>query len=85
LNFYKPFQALAYDEREILCEKVRAILTRQAQKLRDFYDLFILEKSGFQARRLREEIIKKTKACLRYKKYRENLEKQEIFENKRSY
>ena len=75
LNFYKPFQVLAYDESEILCEKVRAILTRRAQKLRDFYDLFMLEKSGFQAGRLREEIVKKTKACLRYKKYRENLRK----------
>jgi predicted nucleotidyltransferase component of viral defense system len=42
LDFYKPFSVLAYDEREILCEKVRAILTRKAQKLRDFYDLFIL-------------------------------------------
>jgi len=75
LNFYKPFQVLAYDEREILCEKVRAILTRRAQKLNDFYDLFILDKSRFEAGRLREEILKKTKACLRYKKYRENLEK----------
>lgn len=72
LSSYKPFNVLAYDEREILCEKVRAILTRRAQKLRDFYDLFILDKSGFNTEKLREEIIKKTKACLRYRKYREN-------------
>jgi len=75
LNFYKPFKVHAYDEREILCEKVRAILTRRAQKLRDFYDLFTLDKYGFNAEKLREEIVKKTKGCLRYGKYRENLEK----------
>ena len=75
LNFYKPLKILAYDEREILCEKARAILTRRAQKLRDFYDLFMLDKLGFKAERSKEEIVKKTKACLRYKKYRENLEK----------
>jgi predicted nucleotidyltransferase component of viral defense system len=75
LNFYRSFDVLVYDEREILCEKVRAILTRRAQKLRDFYDLFMLDKHGFKTERLREEIVKKTKSCLRYKKYRENLEK----------
>jgi len=75
LSFYKPIKLLAYDEREILCEKVRAILTRRAQKLRDFYDLFMLDKYGFKPGNLKDEIIKKTKVCLRYKKYRENLEK----------
>jgi len=75
LESYKPVKALAYDEKEILCEKVRAIITRRAQKLRDFYDLFMLDKSGFKAKELREEIVKKTKASLRYKKYRESLEK----------
>lgn len=75
LNFYASIKVLAYDEREILCEKVRAIFTRRTQKLRDFYDLFMLDKYGFKAERLKEEIIKKTKASLRYKKYRENLEK----------
>ena len=49
LKFYRPFQINAYDEREILCEKVRAILTRRAQKLRDFYDIFVLRKHGFNA------------------------------------
>jgi len=75
LGFYKPLELYAYDEREILCEKVRAILTRRAQKLRDFYDLFILDRHGFKPENLKNEIIRKTKACLRYKKYRENLEK----------
>jgi predicted nucleotidyltransferase component of viral defense system len=75
LEFYKPFKAKAYDEKEILCEKVRAILTRRAQKLRDFYDLFMLNKSGYKIEALKEQIIVKIKACLHYKRYRANLER----------
>jgi hypothetical protein len=75
LDFYKPFSVIAYDEREILCEKVRAILTRKAQKLRDFYDLFILQKHGLEARDLENEILEKIKASLYYKKYRDALKK----------
>lgn len=30
LEFYKPIRIKAYDEGEILCEKIRAILTRRA-------------------------------------------------------
>jgi len=74
LNFYKPFSVDAYDEREILCEKVRAILTRRAQKLRDFYDLFVLDTRGFKVEQLTDEIDRKVKASLYYKKYRDNLE-----------
>jgi hypothetical protein len=65
----------AYDEKEILCEKVRAILTRRAQKLRDFYDLYMLEKSGYKIEELREQIMAKINACLNYKRYRANLER----------
>jgi len=75
LEFYKPFQVTAYDEREILCEKVRAILTRKTQKLRDFYDLFILQKHGFKIEDFKSEILKKIEASLYYKKYRDALEK----------
>ena len=75
LEFYKPFKVKAYDEREIMCEKVRAIVTRRAQKLRDFYDLFILDKSGYNIETLKDQIIIKIKACLQYKRYRTNLEK----------
>lgn len=74
LNYYKPFKVKAYDEREILCEKIRAILTRKAQKLRDYYDLFMLDANGFKIEKLTDEIVRKTKASLYYKKYRENLE-----------
>ncbi len=75
LEFYKPFKVKAYDEKEILCEKVRAILTRRAQKLRDLYDLFMLDKSGVKIKALRRQIVIKINACLRYKRYRSNLEK----------
>jgi len=75
LEFYKPFQVTAYDEKEILCEKVRAILTRKTQKLRDFYDLFILQKHGFKIEDFKSEILKKIEASLYYKKYRDALEK----------
>lgn len=75
LEFYKPFKVKAYDEKEILCEKVRAVLTRRAQKLRDLYDLFMLEKSGYKIEALKEQIAVKIKACLRYKRYRTNLER----------
>ena len=75
LESYKPFKVKTYDEKEVLCEKVRAILTRRAQKLRDFYDLFMLEKSGYKIEALKEQITVKIKACLRFKRYRTNLER----------
>jgi predicted nucleotidyltransferase component of viral defense system len=75
LDFYKPLQIMAYDEREILCEKVRAILTRRAQKLRDFYDLFMLSKHGYKIEDLAKEILEKVRASLYYRKYRSNLER----------
>lgn len=75
LDFYRPFKLMAYDGREILCEKVRAILTRRAQKLRDFYDLFVLSTYGFKLEDLRGEIAEKVRASLYYRKYRENLDR----------
>jgi len=75
LSYYKPFEVTAYDEREILCEKVRAILTRRAQKLRDFYDLFMLDKFGFKIEDFKEEILKKTQPALHFKRYRANLKR----------
>lgn len=75
LSSYRKFTVQAYSEKEILCEKVRAILTRRAQKLRDFYDLYMLEKSGYKIEELREQIVAKINACLNYKRYRANLER----------
>ncbi|HDD33525.1 MAG TPA: hypothetical protein ENG30_00075 [Thermofilaceae archaeon] len=75
LEEYREFEMLAYDLREILCEKVRAILTRRDQKLRDFYDLYMLEKARLKVEDYAEEIARKLKPVLRYKRYREALER----------
>jgi len=74
LAHYTPFEVEAYDEREILCEKVRAILTRRAQKLRDFYDLFVLDCHGYRVSALADESARKTRASFYYRKYRRNFE-----------
>ena len=45
--YFEPVSVLAYDPREIVCEKIRAILTRRGIKARDFIDLYMLkEKMG---------------------------------------
>jgi len=75
LSSYRQFSMDAYSEEEILCEKVRAVFTRQGQKLRDFYDLYVLEKSGFKIEDLKEQAAAKIRSCLKYKRYRENLDK----------
>jgi predicted nucleotidyltransferase component of viral defense system len=75
LEFYRTFKVKAYDKKEILCEKVRAILTRRTQKLRDFYDLFMLEESGCNLETVKEQTIAKIKTCLQFKRYRTNLER----------
>jgi len=74
LTHYVPFEVDAYDEREILCEKVRAILTRKAPKLRDFYDLYVLGSHGFVVEDYLDEIVRKIRVSICYRKYRENLE-----------
>ncbi|MFH1055390.1 MAG: nucleotidyl transferase AbiEii/AbiGii toxin family protein [Candidatus Altiarchaeota archaeon] len=64
----------AYDIREILAEKVRAILTRKGTKARDFIDIYLIQKeTGNRPEDLEDEIFDKTKFILKYEKYRENL------------
>ena len=75
LEEYSEFMVFAYDLKETLCEKVRAILTRRVQKLRDFYDLYILEKAGLEIEKYVEEIVHKIRPVLRYKRYKEALER----------
>lgn len=43
-EYATPVPVIAYDPREILVEKCRAILTRTAAKSRDLVDLFLLER-----------------------------------------
>lgn len=64
----------AYDIKEILLEKVRAILTRRGVKERDFVDVYLITKKlGKDVSSFREKIIGKTVFMLRFEKYRENL------------
>jgi len=48
LGNYYPVSLVAYSDREILVEKVRALLTRKELKLRDLYDLYKLHLRGLR-------------------------------------
>ncbi len=63
---------IAYDPREILIEKCRAILTRTAAKSRDLVDLFLLEtRKGLRAEDYAAAIVGKTRyAVLGASRYR---------------
>lgn len=64
----------AYGLKEILLEKIRAILTRRGLKLRDFIDVFLITKEIKQDfTHFEKEIIEKTEFMLRYEKYLQNL------------
>ena len=74
----KPVKVKVYDMREILIEKVRAILTRKGIKTRDFIDIFlILNKTKLNLIQLQDKIIAKTKFMLKYEKYLQNLKTKE--------
>jgi len=64
-----------YDIREILCEKVRALLTREGTKARDFLDVYLMWKQ-FRVKPEDEEkcVIGKIDFALKlYAKYRDHL------------
>ena len=72
----------AYDPREILVEKCRAILTRTAAKSRDLVDLFLLERDrGLRVERHEVQIVEKTRRAvqgvLRYRKQAEQFDERE--------
>ena len=64
-----------YDAGEILSEKMRAILTREGVKARDFLDIFLISKKlGIRPEDAEDCVIKKVNHALRlYEKYRFNL------------
>lgn len=64
-----------YDASEILSEKVRAILTREGVKARDFLDIFFISKKlNIKPEDVEKCVIKKTNHALKlYTKYRTNL------------
>lgn len=65
-----------YNIKEILCEKIRAILTRKGIKARDFFDIYlILNKNEFTIEDIKNQTVEKILFALnQYDKYRENLE-----------
>lgn len=64
-----------YDAREILCEKVRAILTRRGFKERDFIDIYLISRRfKINLGEVEKEAAEKTRFILSfYRKYRRNL------------
>ena len=63
-----------YDLREILIEKIRAILTRKGVKARDFVDVYTIEKEKkLKPEKFEDEIVSKVKDSMRFEKYKINL------------
>jgi predicted nucleotidyltransferase component of viral defense system len=76
VNIIKLTTVQAYDLREILAEKIRAILTRRGTKARDFIDVYLIQKAtGVNPEDIEAVILDKTRFILKYEKYRENLQK----------
>ena len=70
----KP-RLIVYDIKEILLEKVRAILMRREVKAKDFIDVFVITKIlGKEVKSFKIKIISKIQFMLRYEKYKQNLE-----------
>lgn len=81
-GYSTPIQVTAYDPREILVEKCRAILTRTVAKSRDLVDLFLLERDrGLRAERHEAQILEKTRRAVqgtsRYRKQAEQFDERE--------
>jgi len=73
-----PVKIKVYDLKEILIEKVRAILTRRGIKARDFVDVFlIVKKEKLNLNDLKKEIIEKISNMLKFEKYNQNLKNKE--------
>ncbi len=78
-----PFDT--YDIREILCEKIRSILTRRGIKARDFADVYLISKKfGVSPEDLKKDIVAKTAFALNmYAKYKNNFnEKKKLINGK---
>lgn len=79
LEYSKTIPFDVYDIREILSEKIRALITRKGVKARDFLDVFFIQKElGIKPTDVEKCVIKKTNHVLNlYSKYRENLKAKE--------
>jgi len=77
-TFLKPIKIKAYDLKEILIEKVRAVLTRRGIKARDFVDIFLItKKDKLDLNDFKKEIIKKINDMLKFEKYSQNIKNKE--------
>lgn len=78
LYLLNPIKIKAYDVKEILIEKVRAILTRRGIKTRDFVDVFLItKKENLDLDYFKKEIVEKINDMLKYEKYLANIENKE--------
>jgi len=75
-EYFQTINLWVYNTREIICEKVRSILTREGFKARDFLDVYLIcKKYNLKLEDLREPIIDKVSFVLGiYQKYQENFE-----------
>lgn len=63
-----------YDIREILIEKIRAILTRRSIKVRDYIDVYMIEKKErLDVRNFKRQIIEKVRVVMKLEKYMTNI------------
>jgi predicted nucleotidyltransferase component of viral defense system len=81
-KYATPVAVTAYDPREILVEKCRAILTRTAAKSRDLVDLFLLERDrGLRVEDHTAGILEKTRRAvegsLRYREQADGFDERE--------
>lgn len=82
-EYTRPVYLPAYDIREILCEKVRSILTRRGIKARDYLDIYMIERElGEKVEDYSGEIRGKLQFALGlYERFRENFrDKMELLE-----
>ncbi len=74
----KSLKIKVYDLKEILIEKVRAILTRRGIKARDFVDVFlIVKKEKLELNDFKKQIIEKINDMLKFEKYNQNIKNKE--------
>jgi len=74
----EPVKIKVYDVKEILIEKVRAILTRRGIKARDFVDVFlIVKKEKLNLNDFKKQIIEKINDMLKFEKYNQNIKNKE--------
>ena len=76
IRYAQPVHVEAYDPREILAEKGRAILTRTAAKARDLLDLYLLEaRFGLKLENHAADVLTKTRlAVAQAERYHDQLE-----------